>query len=200
MRIVLAAVVASLGAGAVSANEPDGGTLGNLQSAFQGESNAHAKYLAFAGKADAEGYAGAAQLFRAAARAEQIQAGAHAEVIESMGGEAVAKIETPAVSTTRENLQVALAGETYERDQMYPGFLARARKDGNARAVGTLNLARNAEIEHAKLYQAALDDLEKLRDAGAPVWVCSVCGYTSRTLPAKCPSSFSPREKFERID
>ncbi|HET7786271.1 MAG TPA: rubrerythrin family protein [Myxococcales bacterium] len=200
IKSLLIAAVASLGGSAAMAAEATGGTLENLQAAFQGESNAHAKYLAFSTRADAEGYPGAARLFRAAARAEQIHAAAHAQVIKSMGGEAAAKIEAAAVGSTRENLQAALGGESYERDQMYPRFLEKARKDGNARAVRTFNLARNAEIEHARLYQAALDDLEKLRAPGEPVWVCSVCGFTSRELPAKCPSSFSPREKFERVD
>jgi rubrerythrin len=176
-------------------------TLENLQAAYNGESNAAARYKAFAAKADGEGYAGAARLFRAASRAETIHAAAHAKVIQALGGKPTADVAAPTVKTTRENLQAALAGETYEKDTMYPEFLARARQDGNAEAVRTLNLARNAEIEHAKLYQAALDNLDGQKAAGAPLYVCAVCGYTTRTLPAdKCPSSFSAKEKFERID
>ncbi len=197
-RILVAlCAVAALGTGTARAAS----TLENLQAAYNGESNAAARYKAFAAKADADGYAGAARLFRAAARAETIHAASHAKVIQALGGKPRADIAATAVKTTRENLQAALAGETYEKDTMYPDFLARARKDGNADAVRTLNLARNAEIEHAKLYQAALDNLDGQKAAGAPFYVCGVCGYTTRTLPAdKCPSSFSAKEKFERVD
>jgi rubrerythrin len=176
-------------------------TLENLQAAYNGESNAAARYKAFAGKAEAEGYLGTARLFRAASRAETIHAQNHAKVIKALGGTPKADVAAPTVKTTRENLQAAIAGETYEKDTMYPEFLSRARQDGNADAVRTLNLARNAEIEHAKLYQGALDDLAGQKSAGTPFYVCAVCGYTTRTLPAdKCPSSFTAKEKFERID
>ncbi len=200
-RTILAALVAMGALTTGSAQAATGTTLENLQAAYQGESNASARYKAFAAKADAEGYLAVGKLFRAAARAETIHAQNHAKVIQALGGTPKAVIAAPEVKTTRENLQAAIAGESYERDTMYPEFLARARLDGKADAVRTLNLARNAEIEHAKLYQASLDDLEGQRAAGAPLYVCGVCGYTTRTLPAeKCPSSFSPKEKFERID
>ena len=103
-------------------------TMSNLQAAYNGESNAHARYLAFAKKADAEGYAGAASLFRAAARAEQIHAGNHADVIKKFGRAPEAKLEQPAVKSTRENLEAALKGESYERDEMYPAFIRDARE------------------------------------------------------------------------
>ena len=168
--------------------------------AFDGESNAHARYVAFAQMADQEGYQQVGRLFRAAARAEQIHAGNHGEVIKSLGSTPKAQIGPIVVKSTRENLETALAGESYERDSMYPGFLAQARKDGDARAVRTFNLARNAEIEHATLYKEALH-LEDMRQPGSAMYVCGVCGYTTKILPvAKCPSSFSPKEKFERID
>jgi rubrerythrin len=141
------------------------------------------------------------RLFRAAARAERIHAGNHAEVIKSLGGTSQAQIGSIAVKSTRENLETAFAGERYERDSMYPGFLAQARKDGNAEAVRTFNLARSAEIEHATLYKEALARLEDMRQRDGAMYVCGVCGYTTKMLPAaKCPSSFSPKEKFERID
>ena len=175
-------------------------TLENLQAAYNGESNAHAKYLAYAEQAKAEGYHKVATLFTAAARAEGIHAANHAEVIRQMGGEPQADVKEAEVGTTRENLQDALKGESYERDKMYPGFLAKARKDGNADAIQTLNLARNAEIEHAKLYQEALNDLEGWKAAGATFYVCPVCGWTSSSLPAeRCPSSFTPKSRFLTI-
>src|SRR5579872_2421096 len=79
-------------------------TLQNLQAAYNGESNAHVKYLAFAQKADEEGYHGVGSLFRATARAEQIHLTNHAAVIREMGAEPQATIKTPVVKTTRQNL------------------------------------------------------------------------------------------------
>lgn len=172
-------------------------TLENLQAAYNGESNAHATYLAYSAKAKAEGYQKVASLFAAAARAEEIHATNHAKVIRTMGGEPKAEVKKPQVASSRENLQSALKGETYERDTMYPDFLAKARKDANGDAIQTLNLARNAEIEHAKLYKQALDEFEGWKGSSAGFYVCPVCGWTSTTLPAeRCPSSFTPKSRF----
>ena len=176
-------------------------TLENMQAAFNGESNAHARYLAFATKADSEGYGEVASLFRAAARAEQIHAGNHAEVIKKLGSAPQAKIDAPDVKSTRENLQAAIKGETYERDSMYPDFLKQARLDHNTAAVKSLNLAKTAEAEHAKLYEAALGDLERLKGTkSAAFYVCPTCGFTTREVGfSKCPSCFTPKEKFEKV-
>lgn len=176
-------------------------TLENMQAAYNGESNAHARYLAFAGKADSEGYGRVASLFRAAARAEEIHAGNHAAVIRKMGATPAAKIEAPVVKSTRENLEAAIKGETYERDHMYPDFLSQARKDHNLAAIKSLNFAKTAEAEHAKLYSAALTQLDHLKGSQAGTYfVCPKCGFTTQELSfAKCPSCFTPKEKFEKI-
>ena len=76
-------------------------TLTNLQTAFNGESNANAKYLAYAKKADEEGYNRVGRLFRAAARAEAIHAQNHAKVIRSMGAEPVTEIKLPEIKSTK---------------------------------------------------------------------------------------------------
>ncbi len=175
-------------------------TLNNLQTAFNGESNAHAKYLAFAKKAEAEGYGPVASLFRAAARAEEIHAANHAEVIKKMGGTPTAKIETPDVKSTKENLEAAIKGESYERDVMYPDFLKQARAEKTKDAIQTFNYAKTAEAEHAKLYSEAQSKLPSLQGAAVTYYVCTVCGYTTAKLDfAKCPSCFSPKEKYERV-
>jgi rubrerythrin len=197
-RIVLAALVALAGT-AGSARAAAGTTLENLQAAFNGESNASARYKAFAAKADAEGYKAVGQLFRAASRSEAVHAANHAVVIKALGGTPKADVKAPEVKSTAENLKAAIAGESYERDSMYPEFLDRAKKDGKADAVRTLTLARTAEIEHAKLYQASLDALEGQKVAGT-IYVCPVCGYTTRTLPERCPATGTAKEKFEKID
>nr|WP_217909465.1 rubrerythrin family protein [Desulfosediminicola flagellatus] len=103
-----------------------GKTLDNLQAAYDGESNANAKYLAFAAKADEEGYGEVASLFRAAAKAEQIHMASHAKVIQEMGAVPIAKIKEAQVLTTKENLQAAIEGETYEKTMMYPEFISAA--------------------------------------------------------------------------
>lgn len=176
-------------------------TLENMQAAFNGESNAHLRYLAFAQRAAGEGYGEVASLFRAAARAEQIHAANHAAVIKEMGGVPQAHIETLTVNSTRENLEVAIKGESYERDTMYPEFLKQARAERNTRAITSLNYARTAEIEHAKLYTAALRDLDRLKGTDhALFYVCPTCGFTVReTNFEKCPSCFTAKESFEMV-
>lgn len=172
-------------------------TLENLQTAFDGESNAKARYLAFAQKAESEGYGKVASLFRAAARAEDIHANNHAEVIRKLGATPLADVKTPEVKSTAENLQAAIKGESYERDTMYPDFLKQARDEGNKDAVRTFNLAKEAEAEHAKLYTEASSNLAQWKAPVQPFYICPSCGYTTPTLNfGKCPVDFTPKEKF----
>jgi|SRR5579872_1122558 len=176
-------------------------TLENLQTAFNGESNARARYLAFAEKANQEGYGEVASLFRAAARAEEVHAGNHAVVIKSLGGTPQAKLETPVVNSTKENLEAAIKGESYERDTMYPEFLKQARAEGNKDAIQTFNFAKMAETEHAKLYSEALNKLPELKGSTAKdYYVCTICGYTTVRMDfSKCPSCFSHKDKYEKV-
>ncbi|HEU5400413.1 MAG TPA: rubrerythrin family protein [Terriglobales bacterium] len=199
--IVLLFSFLTLTAVAFAADPGTTATLTNLQAAFNGESNAHARYLAFAKKADAEGYGEVASLFRAAAKAEDIHANNHAAVIRKLGGKPEAKIETPDVKTTKENLEAAIKGESYERDTMYPQFLKQAREVRNTDAIQTFNFAKTAEAEHAKLYTAALKNLDKSKGTKAKnFYVCGICGYTVEKVDfAKCPSCFSPKEKYEVV-
>ncbi len=175
-------------------------TLENLQTAFDGESNANAKYLAFAKKADEEGYQKVASLFRAAARSEEIHKNNHAAVITKMGSVPTADIKVVETKSTAENLKGAIEGETYERDKMYPGFLAEARSSGYKDALRTFNFAKMAEGEHAKLYAEALANLDAWKGDKTTFFVCSTCGFTTTDSGlAKCPVDFTPREEFEAI-
>jgi rubrerythrin len=175
-------------------------TAENLQTAFNGESNAHARYLAFAEEADKEGYFQIASLFRAAARAEEIHAANHATEIRVLGGTPHAKIEPPTVKTTKENLEVAIKGETYERDIMYPDFYKQARNAGITGAVQTFNYASSAEAEHAKLFTAALNNMATMSAKGVTYYVCTVCGYTTTNLDfAKCHTCYSPKDKYVAV-
>ena len=203
MRIILSLlcgmVAVASSAESKSDNQP-ASTLSNLQAAFNGESNAHARYLAFARKADAEGLRGAASLFRAAARAEEVHANNHAAVIKELGGSPTAKIETPIVKSTRYNLEAALKGETYERDQMYPAFIRQANSESNSKALRTLTLALAAEVEHAKLYAEALHNVERMRPS-RDYYVCPVCGFTTFALDFEsCPTTGTPKERFEKVN
>ncbi|HLI63212.1 MAG TPA: ferritin family protein [Terriglobales bacterium] len=193
-------VIVATAAYAVQSPPANDRTLANLQTAFNGESNAHARYLAFATKADQEGYGEAASLFRATAKAEEIHARNHAEEIKKLGGSPQAKIETPVVASTKENLEAAVHGETYERDTMYPEFLREARAVGNTDAVRTFNYARNAEAEHAKLFMEAFNNLDNMRGKRKTYYVCTVCGYTTTNLDfEKCRSCYSPKERYEAV-
>jgi rubrerythrin len=181
-------------------------TVQNLLAAYEGESNAHAKYTAFAVKADADGLHGAASLFRAAARAEQIHAGNHARVIKQLGGEAQCNLHAVEVKTTLENLKAALGGEQYEIDTMYPGFLAEATERKNTAAMRTFHGALEAEKTHARLYGEAIALLvggktDSWIGASREFYVCPVCGYTSETEEEheRCPVCNCPWERFEII-
>ena len=193
--------IASTGGSATTAATSKGATtLENLQTAFDGESNANAKYLAFAKKADDEGYTKVASLFRAAARAEEIHMGNHAQVIKKMGGTPKADVKPAEIKTTAENLKGAIEGETYERDKMYTDFIAEARSNGNTDALKTFNFAKVAEGEHAKLYAEALANLADWKGGKTTFFVCSTCGYTTTDVNLqKCPVDFTPKEKFESI-
>jgi len=181
-------------------------TVQNLMDAFEGESNAHAKYTAFAVKADDDGLHGAASLFRAAARAEQIHAANHARVIGLMGGHAECEIHPVEVKSTLENLKAALNGEQYEIDTMYPGFLEEATGHKNTAAIRTFHGALEAEKTHARLYAEAIALLvagkkDSWIGEARDFYVCPVCGYTSETEEEheRCPVCNCPWERFEII-
>jgi len=151
-----------------------GKTEENLQEAFAGESQANRKYLAFANKADKEGFAQAAKLFRAAAAAETIHAHAHLRALKGVGA-------------TAENLKEAIAGETHEFKNMYPQMIKDAEAEGHKAALRSFQYANAVEKIHAELYQQALDSLEA-GPAEYDYYVCSVCGHThAKEAPEKCP-------------
>ncbi len=188
--------------GAYASPVPDNGkTLANLQEAYNGETNANAKYLEYAKKADSEGYGKVASLFRAAAFAEGVHIKNHAEVIKKMGGTPKAEVKLPEIKRTEENLKAAVEGETYERDTMYVDFMLEARRTGNKDALRTFNFAKIAEGEHAKLYKEALNNLDKWKGEKMTFYVCQTCGFTTTDGNLqKCPIDFTPKEKFEVIN
>jgi len=194
--VTLAAAMLFPMASQAEVSEP---TLKNLNTAFQGESNASNRYAKFAAKADSEGFAQVAKLFRAASAAEAIHRDTHKQAILDLGG-TLATFQLNAVEpgATSDNLKAAIKGETYERDTMYPEYLAVAKADDARPAIRTLEFALAAEKEHATLYQLALDTLGK--NEPADYYVCQICGMTLTELPAKkCPSCRKSRDEYKKM-
>jgi len=158
----------------------------DLKEAFAGESQANRKYLAFAKKAEAEGFIQAAKLFRAAAAAETIHAHNH---LRELGG----------VRSTKENLLEAIQGESFEFQNMYPRMIADAQAEGNQGALRSFNYANEVEKVHAALYKKALDSLSK--NASTDYYVCSVCGYTAEgSAPDDCPVCKAKKQAFKKAE
>jgi len=160
----------------------------NLKDAFAGESQANRMYLAFAKKADSDGYPQIAKLFRAAAAAETVHAHAHFRV---MGG----------VKDTTMNLQAAINGEGYEFREMYPGFLKEAEAEKNAAAAMSFRNALAVEKIHHDLYSEALETPKKGKDLSPQdIFVCEVCGNTVYGhAPDKCPICGAPKAQFTKV-
>jgi rubrerythrin len=178
----------------------------DLLVAFEDETNAQARYLAFATKADAEKLHGAASLCRAAAWSEHIHAANHARAIRQLGVEARCTLHEVTVKNTLENMRDALAGEQREIDDMYPGALEEARKHGNHAVIRTFVGALESEKAHAELYAeaAALIAAGKTDSwigAAQEFYVCPTCGYTSKTHDEDdyCPVCDCSQERFEAV-
>ena len=161
-------------------------TQKDLMDAFAGESQANRKYLAFAKKAEAEGYKQIAKLFRAAAEAETVHAHNH---LRELGG----------IRTTSENLNEAISGETFEFQSMYPKMIEEAKAEANALAERSFVYANDVEKIHAELYKKALEHLGKNEDTD--YYVCQVCGNTVEGhAPDECPICKAKKQAFKKID
>lgn len=174
-------------------------TIKNLNAAFQGESNASNRYAKFAVQADKEGYPEVAKLFRATSASEAIHRDNHKAAILKLGGKVDKfKLEPVKVGTTAENLKAAIKGETYEVTNMYPEFLAIAKKNDVRPAMRTFRFAMETEKAHAKLYKDALANLGKGKKVN--YYVCQVCGMTLTQLPKdKCPVCKEPVDEYKEI-
>ena len=163
-------------------------TSENLQEAFAGESQANRKYLAFAKRAEQDGYPQVARLFRAAAEAETIHAHTHLRV---MGG----------IKKTDENLQTAIEGEGHEFKKMYPKFLAEAKAEGNKPAIFSFKYALAVEEIHHGLYIDALNAVKSGADLpAAKIFVCPVCGNTVKgQAPDECPICGTAKDQFKEV-
>jgi rubrerythrin len=163
-------------------------TQQNLYDAFIGEAKAHHRLLAFARRAEDEGYPQVAKLFRAVAAAEAVHAERHLRLL----GEAV-------VRSTEENLQYSFEQETTVNEVHYPRFIREAEEEGESAAVVTFKDARDVEARHAALYKHALGAM--LRDETHDYHVCQICGYVAeREAPDRCPVCSAKREHFRPVE
>lgn len=161
-------------------------TPDNLMQAFVGEAKAYFRLLAYAHKADQEGYPQIARLFRAIAAAENAHARNHFALLE-------------AVRTTEENLKRSFEKETFVNEVAYPRFLKDAWAEEDKNAIWFLTRARNSEERHAKLYKQALVDI--MSDRKSEFYVCSYCGWVEEGgAPEKCPNCTNPSEFYKKVD
>jgi len=159
-------------------------TLKNLKAGFVAESQAHLRNLAFAMKAEQEGYSQVARLFRAIAEAEAVHAFNHFRLL-------------GAVSDTQENLESAFERENLASNT-YPQFVRDANEEGNTSVATVLGYSRDVERGHAKLYKKAL--AHTMAEEETEYYVCQVCGYVSDgVLPDVCPICGAPKEKFRKV-
>jgi len=160
----------------------------NLQDAFAGESQAHMRYLAFGDKAEKENLPNMARTFRANAYAEVLHATNHLRNLSGIG-------------STVENVKVAIEGETFEVEEMYPVYINTAQMQEEKGAEFSTTSALAAEKVHAEMYKAALPTVEAGKDLDyEPIHVCGVCGFTVEgDAPDACPVCGAPKEKFKKF-
>ena len=177
-------------------------TIQNLQAAFKGETTASAKYEAYSKKAEEEGFHEIAMLYHAASVAENIHANNHKAVLEEMGQTAPTISTEFTVNSTKENLQDAISGESYESNKMYPGFMVTAKSANNKFASISFDYAYRTELKHLKMYKEALVALENNNVKSLPTvyYICPTCGNTYQTTkPKRCGISMTSSEKFLTI-
>lgn len=163
-------------------------TKQNLQSAFAGESQAHMKYMIFSQVAEKEGKPNIARLFKAIAYAEQVHAANH---LKTLGG----------VNKTVDNIGVAIKGETFEVEEMYPAYLQEAQAQGEKEAEKSTHYALEAEKIHAQMYKDAETSAQANKDISlGDVFICPVCGYTTEGEPDDfCPVCGVKKAMFKKF-
>lgn len=174
-------------------------TQQNLINAFGGESQAHMRYLHFGEQARDEGFNHVARLFRAISHAEYVHAGDHyRELCHLKGGFVANSMAAFGPGDTSKNLDLSIAGEEYEINEMYPTFIEVAKFQGEKGAQRSFEWSYSTEKLHKELFEKAKGFVEKGEDVQLEaVQVCSVCGYTLEgDAPDQCPLCKAAREKF----
>ena len=188
MWIALLAVIAGCMQSAILAADggPNLATIDRLQAAYRAETIAQDRYLAFAAKADDEGYKQAASLFRAVARAEQILYTYHFDAIKELGGvPAEVNPEPATVGSTKENLEKSSnKAEADQFDADYTTYVKNARAEGNRNVAKVLEYARIVEAQNVRLFAVAAKSLDQMRGGPRGYYICGVSGVVSATLDA----------------
>jgi desulfoferrodoxin-like iron-binding protein len=176
-------------------------TMVNLLKAFSGESQARNKYEYFAKIAQKEGYRDIAEHFQRAANNEKQHAKMELALHNRMANDSDSNF-----GDTRENLQMAMDGESYENIAMYPEFAAIAKEEGHKEAATLFNGIGKVEIEHEKMFKALLERLEAdgefVGEDEEEAWICEVCGhvhYGKKALKT-CPVCKHPQEYQSRLN
>jgi len=162
-------------------------TQRNLAYAFAAESKASLRNDAFARKADAEGYAGIARLFRAVSEAESVHARRYLLLMRGK------------IGSTEENLEAAFQSEIKANVDEYPNLIKEATDEGEEAALKAFSHARDVEDRHAELYKKAMNDM--LSERETIYYVCQVCGYVAEDeAPENCPVCGAVKGKFKKIE
>lgn len=178
-------------------------TAGNLRSAFGGESMAHMRYKIWAYKAESDGFANVARLFRAISRAEQAHATGHFKALADVAGAFLVPSGGGfGLGSTSDNLAGAIAGETFEINEMYPAYLEVAKMQGEAAAEKSMGYAFAAEHIHADMYTHARQAVDAGDDVVlGPMGICTNCGHTIEGhVPDKCPICGVKKELYETFE
>ena len=171
----------------------------NLINAFGGESQANMRYLHFAAQAEKENFNNVTRLFKAISHAEYVHAGDHYQELKHLDGGFVANsMAAFGPGDTKKNLKLAIAGETFEIEEMYPTYIEVAKFQNEKGAEKSFQWAYGTEKMHKKLYEKALEAVNKKEDVNlGPIQVCEVCGYTIEgEAPDKCLLCGASKEKF----
>lgn len=171
----------------------------HLINAFGGESQAHMRYLHFASQAEKEKFPNVARLFRAISHAEYIHAGDHYRALKHLNGSFVANsMAAFGPGDTIKNLKLAIDGETFEIEEMYPAYIEVAKFQAEKTAQRSFEWAYATEKMHKQLFEKALEAVNSEKDPEiGPVQVCEVCGCTLEgEAPDRCPICNALKEKF----
>ncbi len=185
---------------AATASKMNTMTASNLRSAFSGESMAGQRYRIWAGKAEKDGFPTVARLFRATADAEDVHATLHFKALkDEVGGFSVTAMGEFGYGETSENLEGAIAGETFEYTQMYPAYIAVAEMQGEKEAIRAMRFATEAEKIHAQLFTKAKEAVDSGKDLEAEkIYLCPICGFISITGEEEiCPLCNAKKELFK---
>jgi rubrerythrin len=173
----------------------------NLKSAFGGESQARNRYDIYAEHAEREGFPNVARLFTAVGYAERIHAKSHFRVLKNSEESLVISGGGFGLKSTSENLQVAIDGENFEIEEMYPAYVAVAKDQEEKSATRSFEWALEAEKIHAELYTKAKEAVDAGNDVDlGPVQICKICGWTVEgEAPDECPLCKAKKDRFEEF-